>query len=101
MEDGNSVPMRHACVRVCMCVCVCVCVCVCAWCVACVCVCVCVVCMCVGVFTYQTAWRNIPEECNAHCHHHVNLKSHNYFIFTPVNFTMCQQCTFNLHTLQH
>jgi hypothetical protein len=40
------------------------------------------------VSTYQTAWRNIPEEHNAHCHHNVNLKSHNYFIFTPVNFTM-------------
>ena len=60
-------------------------------------ICVCVVC----VSTYQTSWCHIPEECNARCHHHVNLKSHNYFIFTPVNFTMCQQCTFNLHTLQH
>jgi hypothetical protein len=48
-----------------------------------------------------TAWRHIPEECNVHCHHHENHESHYYFIFMPVNFTMCQQCTFSLHTLQH
>jgi len=58
-------------------------------------------CVCVCVSTYQTAWRHIPEECNAHCHHHENLKYQNYFIFRPVNFTICQQFTFNLHTLQH
>jgi len=47
------------------------------------------------VSTYQTSWCHIPEERNAPCHHHENLKSHNYFI----SCLLTSQCVSSAHSI--
>ena len=51
--------------------------------------------VCVCVYTYHTAWHHIPEECNAPCHHCVNLKTHNYFI----SCLLTSQCVSSAHSI--
>jgi len=47
------------------------------------------------VSTYQTSWHHIPEECNAPCHHHEKLKTHNYFI----SCLLTSQCVSSAHSI--